>query len=107
MHIREALERPERLCNAVEYKPVLDRDRLFYHVDVKSLTEDQVLSGRRWRSPKQFGPGEQNEYRRGAQQTVGPRPRHPTASPALWRETAYSTSGLTANSEASSKFWII
>jgi hypothetical protein len=43
MEIREALEQLEQQGHTVQYRPILDRDRLLYQVDGNPLTEDQVL----------------------------------------------------------------
>jgi len=43
MEVREALEQLEQQGHTVDYKPVFDGDRLFYHVDGIPRTEYQVL----------------------------------------------------------------
>ena len=43
MEVHEALEQLEQQGHCVQFRPILDGDRLLYHVDGKPLTEDQVL----------------------------------------------------------------
>jgi hypothetical protein len=43
VEVREALEQLEQQGHTGDFKPVVTRDKLFYHVDGMPRTEDQIF----------------------------------------------------------------